>query len=118
MKRGNILKYTATQILLALSALTAFKGVNDFCGHRETWYDLPMNRIVQRAKENNIPGEYWIREDGVKMYGDMVIVAANHDKHPYGTTIDTSLGKGIVLDTGDFAKKNYEQVDIATDWKR
>ena len=28
----------------------------------------------------------------------------------------SSLGKGIVLDTGDFAKNNPEQVDIATNW--
>lgn len=110
------LKGIATQTLLALSVLTAAKGVNNFMGHKETWYNLPMNRIVQRAKDNNIPGEYRIREDGVKMYGDKIIVAANHKTHPYGSHVDTSLGKGIVLDTGDFAKNNPEQVDIATNW--
>ena len=115
-RRVKRLKGIATQTLLALSVLTAAKGVNNFMGHKETWYNLPMNRIVQRAKDNNIPGEYRIREDGVKMYGDKIIVAANYKTHPYGSHVDTSLGKGIALDTGDFAKNNPEQVDIATAW--
>lgn len=50
------------------------------------------------------------------MYGDYVIVAANLDVHPRGSTVETSLGTGIVLDTGGFAAENPTQVDIATDW--
>ena len=57
-----------------------------------------------------------MREDGVKMYGNYVIVAANQSVYPYGTIVETSLGLGIVLDTGSFAKDNPNQFDIATDW--
>ncbi len=56
------------------------------------------------------------KKDVVKMMGDKVIVAANQDLYPYGTTINTSLCEGIVLDTGTFANSNPTQVDIATDW--
>lgn len=110
------LKGITTQTLLALIVLTAARGVNRFMDHRETWYSLPMEKIVQQAQEKGIPGEYWVRDDGVKMYGDYVICAANYKVHPYGSTIDTSLGKGRVLDTGGFAKKNPTTIDIATDW--
>ena len=69
---------------------------------------------IMRCMVNN--DNYWVREDGVKMYGDYVIVAANLDVHPRGSTVETSLGTGIVLDTGGFAAENPTQVDIATDW--
>lgn len=110
------LKQITTQMLLMTTILTATKGVNHFLDHRETWYNLPMEKIVQQAQEKGIPGEYWIREDGVKMYGEYVICAANYKVHPYGSTVDTSLGKGLTLDTGGFAKKSPTTIDIATDW--
>lgn len=75
-----------------------------------------MDQVVANAQAAGIQGEYWVREDGVKMYGDYVIVAANLDVHPRGSTVETSLGTGIVLDTGSFASENPTQVDIATDW--
>ena len=50
------------------------------------------------------------------MYGHFVIVAANFKTHPYGSVVDTSLGQGIVLDTGDFAKKSPTTIDIAVNW--
>ena len=75
-----------------------------------------MNGVVSNAQAQGIQGEYWIREDGVKMYGDYVIVAANLDTHPRGSTVETSLGTGIVLDTGGFAASDPNQVDIAVDW--
>lgn len=116
MKRGTRLKIAATQTLLALSVLTAVKGVNNFCGHRETYYNLPMDKIIQQAREKNVPGEYWVRDDGVKMYGEYVICAGNYKTHPYGSFVDTSLGRGVVIDTGGFAKKNPTAIDIATEW--
>ena len=75
-----------------------------------------MNGVINNAKAQGIEGEYWVREDGVKMYGDYIIVAANLDNYPRGSLVETSLGTGIVLDTGEFAVNNPEQFDIAVDW--
>ena len=58
--------------------------------------------------------KYWVRKDGVKMLGDYVMVGADFKKHPRGSIVDTSLGKGIVVDTGYFYYK--KQLDIATAW--
>ena len=96
--------------------LTPSGGVNYYGDQKETYYNLNMNNVVNNARNSGIEGEYWVRDDGVKMYGDKVIVAANQDVHPYGSTVETSLGEGIVLDTGSFAVGNPTQVDIATDW--
>ena len=96
--------------------LNARDGVNYYQGHKETYYNLPMRRVIDRADANGLGGWYWEREDGAKMYGYYVIVAANYDKYPYGTIIDTSLGLGIILDTGKFAVKNGDLVDIAVNW--
>lgn len=96
--------------------LTASAGVNYYGEQKETYYNLNMSRVVANAQNNGLQGDYWVREDGAKMFGDYVIVAANQDVHPYGSTVETSLGEGIVLDTGGFAAGNPTQVDIATDW--
>ena len=98
------------------SCLTPSGGVYYGPTGKETYYNLDMNGVVSNAQEQGIQGEYWIREDGVKMYGDYVIVAANLDTHPRGSTVETSLGTGIVLDTGGFAASDPNQVDIAVDW--
>lgn len=96
--------------------LTPSGGVNNYNGQLETYYNLPMEGVIQQARNFGIEGEYWIRDDGVKMYGDYVIVAANRDVHPIGSLVETSLGTGISLDTGAFAAGNPTQVDIATSW--
>ena len=97
--------------------LNAYDGVNHFNGRKETYYNLPMQRIIDKAKNKGIYGEYWVREDGVKMYGHYVIIAAPFDVYPYGTIVEaTSLGDAIVLDTGGFAEFNKQQIDIATAW--
>ena len=98
------------------SCLTPGGGVYYGPTGKETYYNLDMNGVVSNAQAQGIQGEYWIREDGVKMYGDYVIVAANLDTHPRGSTVETSLGTGIVLDTGGFAASDPNQVDIAVDW--
>lgn len=96
--------------------LNARDGVNQYQGRKETYYNLPMRRVVDRANANGLGGWYWEREDGVKMYGYFVIVAADFKKYPLGTIIETSLGYGMVLDTGEFATKNSDMVDIAVNW--
>lgn len=96
--------------------LTKQAGVNYYGEQKETYYNLNMSRVVSNAQGNGLDGDYWIREDGAKMFGDYVIVAANQDVYPYGSTVETSMGTGIVIDTGGFASVNPTQVDIATDW--
>lgn len=91
-------------------------GVNYYGDQKETYYNLDMNRVVNNAQSSGVEGEYWVREDGVKMYGPYVIVAANQDVHPYGSTVETSLGEGIVIDSCEAANTNPTQVDIATEW--
>lgn len=88
--------------------LTPSGGVNTFNGATETYYNLDMSGVIANAQNMGIQGDYWVRDDGVKMYGDYVIVASQHDK---GTIIDTSLGTGIVLDYCPAGT-----VDIATAW--
>lgn len=107
---------TKTTYIQNTDGLTASGGVNYYGEQKETYYNLNMNRVVANAQANGIEGEYWVREDGVKMMGDKVIVAANQDIHPYGSTVETSLGEGIVLDTGGFASGDPTQIDIATSW--
>ena len=96
--------------------LTKQKGVNMFNGHRETYYNLPMGLVCSNATKKGIEGKYWEREDGAKMFGKYVIVAANWKLHPYGSIVETSLGEGIVLDTGTFIYTYPEGYDLAVTW--
>lgn len=88
--------------------LTPSSGVNMFNNRKETYYNLDMSGVVANAKNMGIEGDYWVRGDGVKMYGNYVIVAAQMDK---GTIIETSLGAGIVLDWCPAGT-----IDIAVSW--
>lgn len=82
-------------------ALNPYDGINYYNGVLETYYDLPMEGLVDMVHALGIEGTYWVREDGVKMWDDFVIVAADFDYEPRGTITETSLGTGIVLDTGE-----------------
>lgn len=101
-------------MILATAILTAKLGTIQYNGHTETWYNLPMKNCVQRAQNMGIPCEYWIDDRGVKMFGQWVIVAAHPSKVRY-TFVDTSLGKGIILDFHTCYDKQ-ELYDIATSW--
>ena len=95
---------------------------------KETYYDLKMDGcfgnvaqadLLKTSMQNlglEFPRDFHVREDGVKCLGDYVLVAANLDVRPKGTIVNTSLGKGIVVDTGAFAATNPTQLDIATNW--
>lgn len=96
--------------------LTAESGTFTFEGHTETYYNLDMSVVVQVAQSRGIAGEYHVRSDGVKMLGDYIMVAACYDIHPYGSLMNTSLGMGIVVDTGGFVAWNPTGCDIATMW--
>ena len=69
--------------------------------YKGSWNGLPLTRV---------------RADGVKTLGGYVMVAANLRISPKGSFIKTSLGTGIVVDTGGFAAHNPTQLDIATNW--
>lgn len=122
-------KKTAEQAVIAASyeptpaytpptggCLTPSGGVHNGPSGLETYYNLPMEKVIEQARNFGIEGEYWVRDDGVKMYGDYVILACNRDVHPMGTLVETSLGTGISLDTGGFAAGNPTQCDIAVSW--
>jgi len=100
-------------MILATVVLTAGLGRIQCGNHIETWYDLPMQKVVENAQEV-IPCEYWVRDDGVKMFGQWVIVASHPSVTRY-TLVDTSLGMGIILDR--HTAGDTELYDIATDWK-
>lgn len=91
-------------------------GIYWFGDQLETYYNLDMSVVVSVAQSNGIVGDYWVRDDGCKMLGDYIMVAANYDVHPYGSTVTTSLGTGIVVDTGEFAANNPTQIDVAVNW--
>ena len=97
--------------------LTKRRGVFRGPNGKETYYNLNMKNIIRRLSAKGYEGSYWIREDGAKMYGDYIMVAANWKRFPYGSIVDTSLGKGIVCDTGAFARNGSGiTFDIATAW--
>ena len=84
---------------------------------KETYYNLDMSGVIQimyNLGYHDLP--YWIREDGVKMLGDYVMVAADLNQHPKGSIIPCSLGLAIVCDTGSFVHSNPNQLDIAVNW--
>ena len=96
---------------------------------KETYYNLDMSGIVNSIKnhtwiwkdaspenQQNLLGDYWVRDDGVKMLGQYIMCAANLAVHPRGSLVPTSLGTAVVVDTGDFAAYNSQQLDIAVTW--
>jgi hypothetical protein len=99
--------------------LTKSAGTVQGPSGKETYYNLNMSGVVKIMRnlgytEDEYP--YWVRDDGCKMFGDYIIVAANLSLRPRGTIVETSLGQGIVCDTGGFALYNTTQLDIATNW--
>lgn len=100
--------------------LSKSKGVVNGPSGKESYYNLNMTKIVSAMRSAGYSEEeypYWIREDGVKMLGQYVMVAANYEIRPKGTIIESSLGYAIVCDTGGFAKRNPTQIDVAVNWR-
>lgn len=84
----------------------------------ETGYNLPMDGVVSLMRSEGYTAEefpYWIRDDGIKMFGPYVMVGAYLPTRPKGTILPTSRGMGIVVDTGYFAY-GPTQLDIAYAW--
>lgn len=97
---------------------TITKADGTIIERQETYYDLPMSRVMQyRLKDGCGNGQYSVRADGVKVdHEGYVLVAAELSRYPLCSVVETSLGLGKVYDTGSFALTNPEQFDIATDW--
>lgn len=101
------------------NVLNAWNGTIEGPSGKETYYNLPMDGVVQIMRnmgydEANWP--YWVRDDGCKMLGNYIMCAANLDIRPRGSFVESSLGTCIVCDTGGFAYGNAYQLDIATNW--
>ena len=99
--------------------ITASSGVANGPSGFETYYNLPMGGVIDIMRglgydEANYP--YWVRDDGCKMLGSYIMVAANLDIRPYGSILPCSRGMAIVCDTGSFAADNPYQLDIAVSW--
>ena len=87
---------------------------------KETYYNLPMQGVVNRMRRLGYDSErypYWIRDDGAKCLGPFVLCACDLNLRPLGTILETSLGWSICADTGSFARYNHYQVDLATNWR-
>ena len=82
----------------------------------ETFYNLDMSNCIENIRALGYKGDVWVRDDGCKMFGKYIMVAANLKIRPYGTIVQTSLGEGIVVDTGEFALTNPYQLDLAVTW--
>lgn len=86
---------------------------------KETYYNLPMHGVISIMRNAGFSEEeypYWVRDDGCKMLGNYIMVAADLSIRPRGSLIECSLGMAIVCDTGSFIYSNPYQLDIATTW--
>ena len=96
--------------------LTPSNGRIEGPSGQETYYNLDMSGVLNIMYANGFSGDYWVREDGCKMFGQYIMVAADLSIRPRGSIVQTSLGWGIVCDTGTFTYSNPYQLDIATCW--
>jgi hypothetical protein len=84
---------------------------------KETYYNLDMSRCVYYMNTLGYYYPVWIRSDGVRMFGNFVMCAADLNKYPKGSLVETSLGTGIVVDTGAFVVNGSGvSLDIAVTW--
>jgi hypothetical protein len=101
------------------SRLSPSIGVNQGPSGVEKYYNLDMSgcvAIMRNMGYDEINYPYWIREDGCKCLGPYIMVAAGFDVRPRGTLVETSLGTGIVVDTGGFAYEDPYMIDICVNW--
>lgn len=96
--------------------LNSYDGVFYGPSGKESYYNLDMSYVVELMQAAGYDLRYWIRKDGVKMYGDYVMVAADLSIRPKGTILNTSLGKAIVCDTGYFIYNDRYALDVAVAW--
>lgn len=96
--------------------LTKSKGVNYGPLGRETYYNLPMQGVINIMRRNGYDAErfpYWVRDDGVRMLGDYIMLAGRVGQFERGTIVQCSLGEGIICDYGYL---EWNGVDVAVVW--
>jgi len=112
------MKNKAIRVITTLFAiiLTAKLGTIEYNGHTETWYNLPMGKVVERAVANGYDNDYWERADGCKMISHYIICAGARSR--YGEIVQTSRGEGIILDAVaiETEQKNPLLIDLAVTW--
>lgn len=99
--------------------LTRSAGICYGPSGKESYYNLPMSGVISSMRSRGYKASkypYWVRDDGAKMLGKYVMIAANLSVRPKGTLVKTSLGTAIVCDTGGFARYTKTGIDIATAW--
>lgn len=93
--------------------LTPGAGVNYYAGRMETYYNLDMSGVLDIMYSLGYSGDYWVRYDGCKMFGEYIMCACDFGWMPRGSVVLTSLGWAIVCDTGA-GGSNW--IDIAVTW--
>jgi len=96
--------------------LSRSKGTITGPSGKETYYNLNMSGCISIMNGRGFNEPYWVRSDGVKMYGYYVMCAAGLSIRPKGSIVESSNGLAIVVDTGGFAARNPRQLDIAVTW--
>lgn len=99
--------------------LTASGGVFYGASGKEKWYSLPMDGVVDLMRRHGFTEQaypYWVREDGCKMFGDFIMLAADTNTRPRGTVLETSRGLGIVVDHCAAAESEENLIDVAVTW--
>ena len=96
--------------------LTRSRGTITGPSGKETYYNLNMSGCINIMSGRGFHEPYWVRSDGVKMYGYYVMCAAGLSIRPKGSIVESSNGLAIVVDTGGFASRNPSQLDIAVSW--
>ena len=115
VRSGCVVAGRARQVL----EQTASGGVYQGPSGLEKWYNKPMDGVVDIMRHlgfNEVQYPYWVRDDGCKMLGDYIILAANLEVRPRGTILETSRGTGIVCDCCVAADADVTLVDVAVDW--
>lgn len=109
-------KVESSFVYASSNTLNRRAGVFQGPSGKESYYNLNMSRVIQYMQQLGYNYKYWVRKDGVKMYGNYVMVAANLNIRPKGTILQTSLGPAMVVDTGSFARSNPTALDVAVSW--
>lgn len=111
----EIIEEVEDEIIIPEMVLDANLGRVQGPQEQETYYNLPMEKVIENMRkmgytEADYP--YYVREDGVRMLGDFIMVAADLNKYPKGTVVMTTLGQGIICDKCEHA----QELDIAVEW--
>lgn len=130
LKSDNVASNQTIRAKWESNYLTAPAGFIKYVGEdgrltKETWCNLNPNNLAKLMREQHgIELDFWIREDGVYMYGDYVMVAADiphmdgtqqEAEYRKGDLVQTSLGTGMVVDLcgmAELTRKGNTDVDV------